>query len=441
MDLLFRGIVWFGLYVAIALAPLALALIADPIAYRRPFALELAVGAGFVAFALLLLELALVSRLRSVSAPFGSDVLVYLHRALGLAAGGFLLAHVAFALATGADPALLNPFRAALPAASGAIAFWASVVLVVTSLFRKRLRLNYEWWRRIHLGATLVLVLAALGHILALGSYSESPLVRGGVIALAAFFLALLLHYRVMRPLRLLRRPWVVVENRKVGGSTHSLTVAPAGHRGFAFQPGQFAWLITGRSPFSSQQHPITIASSAESAPDRRQDYGIKALGDWSRDIVPALAPGTRVWVEGPYGALTIDRAPAQGFILIAGGIGITPMRSILLTMRDRGDTRPCVLIYAANRRERVVYGDELDALEEAGQLELVYVFEQPDPEWRGESGYVSREVLARHLPAQHRHYQCFLCGPGPMMDFVARELIALGVPSARIHSERFDVV
>src|SRR5690606_40162353 len=100
------------------------------------------------------------------------------------------------------------------------------------------------------------------------------------------------------------------------------------GHGGFLFGPGQSAWLATGRHPVWSAQHPISIASSAEPAPDGALEFGIKALGDWSGEVVPALGPGARVWVDGPFGAFTPEGRPAQGYVLIAGGIGISPMRS-----------------------------------------------------------------------------------------------------------------
>lgn len=154
-----------------------------------------------------------------------------------------------------------------------------------------------------------------------------------------------------------------------------------------------------------------------------------------------ALKPGDRLWVEGPYGALSIDREPAQGFVFIGGGIGITPMRSMLLTLRDRGDNRPCLLLYAATNWDRVVYKDELLALERSMNLKIVWVFEQPDADFQGERGRLSRDILQRHLPQHFGYYQYFICGPNPMMDAVERLLADVGVPDGRIHSERFDNV
>jgi len=199
--------------------------------------------------------------------------------------------------------------------------------------------------------------------------------------------------------------------------------------------------LITGRTPLTGQQHPMTISSSAEPGPDRRLEFSIKALGDWSRDVVPTLQPGSRLWIDGPHGAFTPDREPGQGLVLIAGGVGITPMRSILLTMRDREDRRPVLAIVGARSPERVIFGDEMAALAGEIDLETVYVFEEPPPDWTGERGFINADVLRRHLPRHAERYQYFVCGPAPMMDAVEAALIEVGVPPACVHTERFDMV
>jgi predicted ferric reductase len=399
------------------------------------------VACGFVAFALIALELALVSRLRAASEPFGTDVLMLLHRQLGLLALGFLVAHVALLARGGAGLALLDPFSARPLARYGAWALAAVIAIVATSLLRRRLGLRYEAWQAVHVLGAVLAVAAMLAHALAAGAYTSSPAVRGVLVLFAALFLGLLLRYRLVRPLLLVRKPWEVSANRDEGADTRTLVLRPLGHAGIAFEPGQFVWLCTGRSPFFAGQHPLTISSSAEPNAERTLELSIKALGDWSRRDVPALAAGRRAWLDGPYGAFTPDRTPAQGFVLIAGGIGITPMRSILLTLRDRGDRRPVWLFYAADRRERTVFGAELTRLESELDLRLVYVFEHPDPGWTGERGYVTSAMLRRHLPSRLDQLQFFVCGPAPMMVALERGLQELGVRPGRIQTERFDML
>ena len=70
-----------------------------------------------------------------------------------------------------------------------------------------------------------------------------------------------------------------------------------------------------------------------------------------------------------------------------------------------------------------------------------MHVLERPPTDWAGESGYVTADMLSRHLPPGYRRSQCFICGPDPMMDAAEAALVRLGVPLERVHTERFDMV
>jgi ferredoxin-NADP reductase len=126
---------------------------------------------------------------------------------------------------------------------------------------------------------------------------------------------------------------------------------------------------------------------------------------------------------------------------MIAGGIGIAPMRSMLLTMRDRHDRRHVVLFVAVHDESRLIFGDEIEQLRASLNLDLVVIFEAPPQAWSGERGQISSDTLRRHLPTQFRRYHYFVCGPPLMMDAVERTLVDLGVPAASIDSERFNLV
>jgi predicted ferric reductase len=441
MGLRLRGLLWSGLYALAVLVPLAAAAGLDPLDEPRPFALELGVGLGFAAFAVIALELVLVSRLRLASELFGTDVLMLFHRWMGIAALVLVLAHAVLSAAAGPGLAALNPLAVGGSLRLGTLSGLAVVLLVASSLLRRRIGLAYERWQTLHLVGTTLAAAGMLAHAVTAGGYSRSPALRVVLVAYAALFFGMLLRYRVVRPLLLARRPWEVVENRDEGADTRTLVLRPAGGPGFAFRAGQFAWLVTGRSPLLSEQHPITISSSAERAPDAPLELTIKALGDWSRETVPALRTGARVWLDGPFGAFTPERFPFETLVLVAGGVGVTPMRSILATMRDRGDRRPVVLVYAASRPERAIWEAELARLERELPLRVVRVWEEPPPGWEGERGFVTAEVLRRLLPADRSSVQVFVCGPGPMMDALERALVELGVPPGRVQTERFDMV
>ena len=441
MNLFFRGVTWFGLYVLLVLMPAALAIGVDPFDTPRPALVELSVALGLLAYPLLTIQFALVSRLRASSRPFGTDAMVQFHQYVGLLCLLFVVGHPLLLLGQGPPWSTWNLLDGRLATQTGVISSVAILVITLTTVFRKQLRLSYEQWQWLHLAMAIVAVGASLVHALEVGGYSRVATMRSVFLLYAGLFGSIMLNYRILGPLRMRRRPWEIVENRDEGASTRTVRVRPLGHDGFNFEPGQFAWLVTGTTPWSSQQHPLSISSSADLPADGGLEFSIKGLGDWSSTVVPGLALGTGVWIDGPFGAFTIDRKPAQGLVLIAGGIGIAPLRSMLLTMRDRGDRRHVVLFYAAHDETRVVFRQELEALRGTIALDIVYVFEEPSTAWPGERGVITPDVLRRHLPRQFQRYAFLICGPSPMMNAVETTLLSFGVSSGSIDTERFHVV
>ncbi|HSL11862.1 MAG TPA: oxidoreductase, partial [Actinomycetota bacterium] len=153
------------------------------------------------------------------------------------------------------------------------------------------------------------------------------------------------------------------------------------------FQPGQFAWLIVGHSPFDVEEHPFSLSSSAE-RPDEIC-MTIKELGDFTSEISD-VEPGTTAYVDGPYGVFTTDRNEAPAFAFVAGGVGITPVISMLRTLADREDRRPLTLVFADATWDGMVFRDELERLRERLDLEVVYVLAEPHEGWEGETGHVT---------------------------------------------------
>jgi ferredoxin-NADP reductase len=173
--------------------------------------------------------------------------------------------------------------------------------------------------------------------------YLTDPWKQDLWIALTIFWVALLVYVRIVKPLFILRRPYLVSEVREERGDTFTLVMQPDGHPGFRFRPGQFGWLTLWGSPFKITGHPFSFSSSA-AATDGRVEMSIRKLGDLTREI-DRTPVGSRVYLDGPYGAFTIGN-PADMHVLIAGGVGITPLMSMIRTLADRGDERPIVLLY-----------------------------------------------------------------------------------------------
>jgi predicted ferric reductase len=433
-----RGAVQLQLYLAVCVAPLLFALLGERPA-GRPFLVELSVALGFVGLAVLGLQVVVTSRVKDLAGPYGMDVVLAFHRQMSTVGFAMVLAHPLLLLATEIDVvALLDLRTAPWRARFGVLAILAMTALVVTSVWRERLRIPYEWWKVAHGVLAVVVVGAGLLHVLLVGHHVASPWKVALWAVMTVALLSTLIWARIVQPVLMLRRPWEVAAVEPEGADTWTMRLRPVGHDGLRFQPGQFAWLVVDGSPFSVHEHPFSISSSAERTDEIT--FSIKELGDWTSQV-GQIEPGTVAYVDGPYGGFSPDRGEGPGFLMVAGGIGITPILSSLRTFADRGEARPVTLIYGGSDLDDLAFLDELRALGDVLDLTVVPVPETPPPGWEGESGYVDADLLDRHLPrAQRDRWQVFVCGPPPMLDAVEHALDDLGLPPSHVHAERFQL-
>ncbi|PKQ21136.1 MAG: oxidoreductase [Actinobacteria bacterium HGW-Actinobacteria-6] len=446
MRLILRGVFWFGLYLTIILFPLILGVIFfDPRQAVGPL-VYLSDAVGYIALALMATELALVSRLQGVAGAFGIDSLLQFHRQIGIASMALAAAHPVLLVADRAYTMKLLVPEAATPwpVTLGFATFILAALVVGLSVYRRLLRMSYEVWHTTHGILSVALIGVGAAHILGLGRFAAIPIMRTLLIIYLVFFVGMFLRYRLLRPISLMSRPWEVVENRLEHGQSHTLVLRPVGHEGFRFEPGQFAWIGFGRSPLSTDKHPISFSSNGDIPNhDGAIAFTIKELGDWSGGIVPNAKVGARAWVDGPHGVFTIDREEGAGFVLIGGGVGITPLYSMLQALETRTDSRPVFMFHAANDFDDLTFREELAATAaRMPSLTLVTVLVRAEDSWDGERGFVNAEILTRYLPSSlYRHFQYFICGPTPLMDAMEEVLPSIGVPADRVHTERFDMV
>jgi ferredoxin-NADP reductase len=151
------------------------------------------------------------------------------------------------------------------------------------------------------------------------------------------------------------------------------------------------------------------------------------------------LRVGEVIEVDGPKNNFALEDAPA--YVLIAGGIGITPSISLLRTAADRGDRRPFLLVYANRTEADIVLAEELTGLAVRLDLTVVHVLSAPSPQWSGERGRISKDVLERHLPADLRGFEFFVCASPPAVQTTVDALAAAGVAPEYVHVERFEHV
>ncbi len=441
MKRFISGLLWIFLYILITFSPLLILLIGSRPAGRE-FWRDLSVGLGFCGFAMLGLQFVLTARIKTIKAPFGSDIVYFFHHKVSQVMFFLIALHPILLFIF--DPQslrLLNLVKAPWAARFGVSAVLSMGLLIALSIWRKKIKLEYDRWRIWHgILATAGMALAMI-HIELRGYYLNTLWKQLFWGAYGVFWIGVMAWVRVIKPFILLRRKYVVEAVIPERGNAYSLVLKAERHLGFKFHPGQFAWITLWDSPFQDHEHPFSISSSA--AHRDRLTFTIKELGDFTGRIKQATV-GQYVYVDGPYGSFSIDRHPhAKEFVFIAGGIGITPLMSMLRTMADRGDQRKATLIYANKTIETTTFSEELQELSGRLNLKQVLVLEAPPQGWEGERGFVTAEVLKRHLPTERGKDQVeiFICGPGPMMDAVERGLGQLGIPVGDYHSERFDLV
>ncbi len=427
-----------AVYLLLAIAPLPLSLISlDP---GRGFWVNLSVALGFVGLALMGLQFVLAARFVRATETFGIDIVLQVHRQMTVIITVCLFAHpIVLMFWDSRYLALLNVFTSPLRAkfAVGSIVFL--LILIITSVWRQRLGLTYEVWQVLHATLAVLIVVTGLTHVLLIGYYVREPWERALWIAYSAAFIGIAVWVRGVRPLLRWRRRWTVAEVREQpGGHTVSLRLlnpTAYGRQGFRFQPGQFAWINTGRLPFSMNYHPFSISSSAENTD--RVEFTIKTERRWTARVHD-LQPGETVYLDGPWGHFTLDRHEGPGFVFIGGGVGVTPLLSMISTLADRRDPRPCWAIIGNRQDDQMMGYAELLALAERLPLTVIATASSPGESWTGHRGRVDQRLLDEVLPRDRQRLQYFLCGSNAMMDGVEQALAQLGIPGDHIHSERF---
>jgi predicted ferric reductase len=386
-------------------------------------------------------QLLLISRARWLEPLFGLDRLTRVHHFAGLLIPLALLAHpplVAWSHALQTGSAFFAQYLAilkwddVLPAAAGEALILLALFL---SLPFARRRLSYEAWHRAHLGAYAGLALA-IGHQLELGGdiAAELRYFAWTWYALLAFTGLTVLWYRLLRPLWLYKKHGFTVDRTVLETpDVMSVYIKGRGLENFPVEAGQFALPRFWAPGFRLQAHPFSFSKCADGKELR---FSIKKLGDFTGQLHAGLKPGTPVIIDGPHGVFTAARMRTDKALLVAGGIGITPLRA--LAERLAAQKKSCVLVFSNRARKDIAFETELAKLEQTGLFKAVHVLSE-DKDWPGEKGRVDAAALKRLVP-DFAERDAFLCGPPPMMAALNSGLRALGLPKKQIHFEVFSL-
>jgi predicted ferric reductase len=392
---------------------------------------------GLLGAYLVLVELLLLARLPLLERVVGFDRLTAWHRRNGRVCIMLLLAHAALITAgyTIGDrislPAEIGRLWTGYPGVVTATAGLVVLVgVVVTSVAIARGRLRYETWYFVHLYAYLGVALA-FSHQLATGTdFVGKPAARAYWIALYLITLGALVVFRVGVPIaRSARHRLHVARVLEVAPDVTSIEIGGRDLGRLKARAGQFfTWRFLTRDRWW-EAHPFSLSA----APDgRRLRITVKGVGDYTAGL-RAIPPGTRVIAEGPFGAFTIAARRRPRVALIAGGVGITPIRALLEDMP--GAPGDIAVVYRALGPEDVILRDELDELALRRGAELHYVL--GDHSGPGAGELLSPEHLLRLVPDIAAR-DVYVCGPPAMTEATRASLARSGVSRRHIFTERF---
>lgn len=393
---------------------------------------------GLLLVYFVLLQLLLIGRTGWIEKLFGLDKLSVLHHWIGFSLLSFLLAHplllaigYSYRNGTGVIQQYLD-FLGWEDVFKAAIAFWLFLFIIAASLVIMVKKMKYETWYFIHL-ATYLAILLAFGHQLNVGRDLMDPVFASYWYALYAFVILNFAYYRFFRPLWNQFRFGFMVD-KIVNETPDVISIYLKGRDAdkFRYKAGQFLIVRFLAKGFWWQAHPFSISSSPA---DGKLRLTIKKSGDFTAALWN-LKPGAKVLVDGPHGVFTADRAEHDKFLFIAGGIGVTPILSLLGALAPDG--KNCTLIYASRDLAGTALKKEIDDLAAKHKCRVHYVLSN-DSGWDGEKGFVDKDMILRLVP-DLKERDVYLCGPPIMMAGIRKALQDCGVPRSCVHFEKFSL-
>ena len=380
----------------------------------------------------IVITLFLIARIPWLEREVGLDKTVWWHRKIAPYALFLVLGHVIFILlgyAMTAQTSLLAEFwdlirhtRWILPATAGFVLF---MMAGITSYKRARSRMSYETWWVIHLYTYLAVALSYAHQVLLGNAFINRPLAAKLWLAFTLTAVGSILIFRWILPLvrgvRYQLRVHAVVQE---GPGVVSVWLKGRNLKKLNVSGGQFfSWRFMTRELWW-HAHPYSLSAPPN---DNFLRITVKDLGDHSAALAH-VEPGTRVIAEGPYGAFTASRRHGDHVVLIAAGVGITPIRAVLEELPPLAQVD---VLYRARQEEDIVLKRELDVLSERPNTNIKYLVGN-----RKDHPMDARTLirLAPHI----KNSDVFICGPDAMTKSIRHAVEVIGVPQSHIHDEAF---
>lgn len=358
---------------------------------------------------------------------FGLDKIIKFQRKFSLLSFIFLILHPVFFILAGQSFAnYFIPAFYILPLALGTLAFYVFVVVMLFSYFYKKI--SYRAWQYIHV-LTYLLFLSALYHAFFWGSSSDKLFF---IITYIFLLLAIIVGaiYRTIYKIKEKRRgPASVLSIKWENDDIYTLTLKTK--KKMNFKAGQFCFLRLDNHKLYAR-HPFSISSAPE---DDILSFAIKNTGRFT-SAVSKLQVGDKINLDGPFGIFTAKRK-LQDVVFIAGGIGITPFRSLLKNFSNLHRQGKHVLIYCAKKEKDLVFRQDIENLPNIDLKTICILSEEKNDTADYLHGYLSKEILMEAIKDLQNPY-FYICGPEPLKDSSVKIIKSLGISKERIIFESF---
>lgn len=402
------------------------------------YALALGRLFGLLAATFALTQFMLMGRIAWIEKPFGLDHLASYHRFNGYAAIGSIIIHAPLVVLGYGLMSHVNYFTQYAQVIlhyqdtiQALIAEFLFIAVVASSIYIVRRKLKFESWYYVHLIVYAAIILAFSHQLAVGGSFQGHPLARLYWLAVYVFVALNVLIWRFGLPtVNLLRFKFTVDRVDQETASASSIYIAGNNLKAWPAKPGQYVLVRFLSKGYIFQEHPFSLSAVPKDGVFR---LTVRKSGDFTSKL-PRVKPGSKVLVSGPFGRFTSDVALTSKRLFIAGGVGITPIR----TMIDEAlaSKQDCILLYGNRTLDDVIFKEELAKAKQAG-LKLIPVFSKAGSTYTGEKGYIDGARIERLVP-DFADRDVYVCGPQAMMDGVISDLSATKLPADQLHYERF---
>ncbi|MEZ4210106.1 MAG: ferric reductase-like transmembrane domain-containing protein [Patescibacteria group bacterium] len=374
-------------------------------------------------------NLLLSGRHKVIDAWFqGLDRVYALHRQTGVAAWTLITVHALYMGLRFVDLGWIYPYRVwfELPAANlglllGRIGFLLFTGILLITLFSK---MKYETKKLLHMWLGFSLLLGSIHALLISSFLADAFWLRNYLVLLVAVGTLSFIWRTVLGTWLVPTIKTTIQSITPISKTTNHLVLSHQTQLS-NWKPGQFAFIRIQDPNWKYDDHPFSIIQDPNS---KTLEFAIKAVGDFTTQL-PNFKPNTPVLVEGPYGGFSYLNSTNINQIWIAGGIGITPLLAMARHLTSHTTNHNVHLYYSVTTKPEAIY---LNELEQLANNNPQFTFTLIESQIHGK---LTTDQIIDTLQSDY-----FICGPIPMINSLVSQLKKKGVPSSRIHFEKFKL-